>query len=83
MVNIEKIFKQFDLLRNDTFFFTINGNHEADIRIFRKDGMEVEYKRQYPTPNINPDHWFMNDTQEESKSGNFYFYIHYDYLYLV
>ncbi|KAK1365465.1 hypothetical protein POM88_041026 [Heracleum sosnowskyi] len=58
MKNIQMILDKYDIQRNDTFFITTTENHEANMRIFRRDGIEVAYQNEYSTHTINPDHCF-------------------------
>ncbi|KAK1396427.1 hypothetical protein POM88_006290 [Heracleum sosnowskyi] len=66
--NIKKVFEQYDLWRNDTFFFTITEHHQARMRIYRRDGMEVDYRSQSPRPEIIRGHWFMKEIWKEEYS---------------
>ncbi|KAK1360557.1 hypothetical protein POM88_045031 [Heracleum sosnowskyi] len=68
MKNIQMILDKYDIQRNDTIFITTTENHDANMRIFRRDGIEVEYQSEYATHTINPNHWFVHDKWHKSYS---------------
>lgn len=64
-----EIFKHYKLQRRDTFFIRITENRVADLRIFKRNGMEVEYDCQSLEPKLVPGFWFMKELWKEEYSG--------------
>ncbi|KAK1392863.1 hypothetical protein POM88_011919 [Heracleum sosnowskyi] len=61
MKNIQMILEKYGIQRNNTFFLSQQPRiMKANMRIFRRDGIEVEYQSEYATHTINPDHCFLN-----------------------